>query len=353
MSIKLVITNGNRVLYPGSDITGKAVVVATEPVKYRSVYVLLRGKCHATWKSGKTRYLSSYDCARIRVNLLAGPLAGQTPPPPGTTQFTLPPNTYEFPFTVAVPSGHLPSTYVAPYQFFEEKEAYIKYWLEGRVDRPWRFDITTQHVITIHDLVDLNIGRFLRPVRVSREKTICCLCCASGPVNIEAMIDRSGYTCGENILVTLNVENNSRRVLPGTSARLMSRITYICRGENNVNEKCVAKISGAQRDIQPGQSVRWNKQPLVIPQGLQPTSGACPCITFEYYVVIVVDTPGYSLSSKISIPVVIGNLPIIQRGQQFTLPNAAVLEMASEAADLLDEPQTNERSPLLPASRGH
>ena len=347
MSIKVVVPNGNLVFHPGSVITGKVVLVANEPIKYRSVYLLFRGKCYVTWKSGRTRYRSNYECFTIRVNHLTGPLAGQPPPPPGTTQFILPPNTYEFPFSVPVPSGHLPSTYLDPYEFFEEKEAYIKYWLEARVDRPWRFDIKAERVINIHDLVDLNIGQFSRPVRQSREKTICCLCCASGPVNIEAMIDRSGYTCGEKILVTLNVDNNSRRTLPGTSARLMNRITYSCRGRTRVMEKCLSRITGRQHDIQPGQSVRWNNQPLTIPQGLLPTSAACPFITFEYYVVVVVDTPGYSLSSKIKIPVVIGNVPILQRGQQFSMPNAAILEFASEAADLADEPQTNEQSPLL------
>jgi len=63
---------------------------------------------------------------------------------------------------------------------------------------------------------------------------------------------------------------------------------------------------------------------------------------------VVVDTPGYSLSPKFRIPVVIGNVPILQRGQQFNLPNAAILEFASEAADLTDDaPQPNEQSPLL------
>lgn len=349
MSITLVVSNGNRVFHPGSVLTGKAVVVASEPIRYRSVYLLFRGKCYVTWKSGRTRYRCNFECFTIRANLLSGALAGQPPQPPGTTQFTLPPNTYEFPFSIPVPSGHLPSTYLDPYSFFEEKEAYIKYWLEARVDRPWRFDIKAERIINIHDLVDLNMGQFSRPVRRSREKTICCLCCASGPVNIEAMIDRSGYTCGENILVTLNVDNNSRQTLPGTSARLMSRITYDCRGTTKVTEKCLSKITGRQHNIQPGQSVRWNKQPLAVPQGLLPTSTACPFITFEYYVVVVVDTPGYSLSSKMNFPIVIGNVPILQRGQQVSLPNAAILEVADEAADLADEPQVNERSPLIQA----
>ena len=334
MSITVVVPEWDRVFHPGSVIAGKVVLVASEPIKYRSVYLLFRGKCYVMWSFANTHYWASYKpFKKIRANLLTGPMAGQPPPPPGTTEFILPPNTYEFPFSVTVPSGRLPSTYLDPFQICKKHEGFIKYWLEARVDRPWKFDIKAEHVINIHDLVDLNIGQFSRPVRQSREKTICCLCCASGPVNIEAMIDRSGYTCGEKILVTLNVDNNSRRTLPGTSARLMRRITYI-QGEGvKVMEKCLSKITGRQHSIQPGQSVQWNNQPLAIPQGLLPTSYACPIIAFEYYVVVVVHTPVYSPSSKINIPVVIGNVPILQRGQQFSMPNAAIPESASKAAN--------------------
>ena len=348
MSLKVEVSDGNRVFYPGSVITGKVVLVASESIKYRSVYLIFKGRCFATWMEGKTRCVSKCDCFTIRRNLLIGPLAGQPSPSPGATQFILPPNTYEFPFSIAVPSGNLPSTYLEPFSFLDLKRAYIKYSFEARVDRPGWFDITAELSITIHDLVDLNMGQFTRPLRESTEKTICCLCCASGPVNIEAMIDRSGYTCGESILVTLNVENHSRRTLPRTYAQLMSRITCSCRGRVSVTEKCVSKVTGTQRYIQPGQSDHWDQQPLAIPQGLLPTSTACPIIMFEYYVVVVVGTPAFSLNSRLKIPVVIGNVPILQRGQQFNLLNAVIALFASEAADLTDdEPQANEQRPLL------
>ena len=348
MSLKVEVPDGNCVFYPGSVIAGKVVLVASDPIKYRSVYLIFKGRCYVMWKDGRRRFVSTCDLFTIRADLLIGPLAGQPSPSPGATQFILPPNTYEFPFSIAVPSGHLPSTYLEPFSFLDQKQAYIKYSFEARVDRPWWFDITAELSINIHDLVDLNLGQFTRPLRASTEKTICCLCCASGPVSIEAMIDRSGYTCGENILVTLNVENHSRRTLPGTYAQLMCRIIYSCRGRVRVTEKCVSKMTGTQRDIQPGQSVHWDQQPLAIPQGLLPTSTDFPIISFEYYVMVVVDTPRYSLSPDLRIPVVIGNVPILQRGQQFNLPNVAILEFASEAADLTDdEPQRNEQSPLL------
>ena len=348
MSLRVVVPDGNRVFYPGSVITGKVVLVASESIKYRSVFLIFKGRCYVMWKDGRRRLVSTCDLFTLRADLLIGPVAGQPSPSPGATQFILPPNTYEFPFSIAVPSGHLPSTYLEPYSILDRKEAYVKYSFEARVDRPWWFDITAELSVSIHDLVDLNMGQFTRPLRQSTEKTICCLCWASGPVNIEAMIDRSGYTCGENILVTLNVENHSRRTLPGTYAQLMNRIIYSCRGRVRVTEKCVSKMTGTQRNIQPGQSVHWDQQPLAIPQGLLPTSTDCPIISFEYYVMVVVDTPGYSLSPDLRIPVVIGNVPILQRGQQFNLPNVAILEFANEAADLTDdEPQTNEQSPLL------
>ena len=43
-------------------------------------------------------------------------------------------------------------------------------------------------------------------------KTLCCLCCASGPIQAEVHLDRAGYVPGEFILVNGSVENNRLRI---------------------------------------------------------------------------------------------------------------------------------------------
>ena len=45
------------------------------------------------------------------------------------------------------------------------------------------------------------------PVSGNDSKTLCCLCCASGPIQAQVHLDRTGYVAGEFILVNGSVEN--------------------------------------------------------------------------------------------------------------------------------------------------
>lgn len=67
------------------------------------------------------------------------------------------------------------------------------------------------------------------PVRGSKSKTVCCLCCASGPLTVDARIERKGYSPGDQILVAANFENNSSRLVAPV-AKLIQVVTYHARG---------------------------------------------------------------------------------------------------------------------------
>lgn len=52
------------------------------------------------------------------------------------------------------------------------------------------------------------------------EKTVCCLCCESGPISVRGSIDKGGYVPGENILVTVELNNQCGRELVSLKAAL-------------------------------------------------------------------------------------------------------------------------------------
>ena len=43
------------------------------------------------------------------------------------------------------------------------------------------------------------------------DKTICCLCCKSGPITGTIKVNRIGYVPGESIYFEANIQNLSRR----------------------------------------------------------------------------------------------------------------------------------------------
>jgi len=61
----------------------------------------------------------------------------------------LQPGDYSYPFQFRIPNQNMPTS-------VEEKHGYVRYWLKGIIDRPWRFDITTTAVFTMLEYVDIN-----------------------------------------------------------------------------------------------------------------------------------------------------------------------------------------------------
>ena len=69
----------------------------------------------------------------------------------------LQPGDYSYPFQFLIPNQNMPTS-------VEGRHGYIRYWLKGIIDRPWRFDITTTAVFTMLEYVDINTF----PLLVSR-----------------------------------------------------------------------------------------------------------------------------------------------------------------------------------------
>ena len=69
----------------------------------------------------------------------------------------------------------------------------------------------------------------LEPKLLQVQKTLCCLCCASGPISITARISRSGFCIGvgDSIPLEMDVENGSNRQIRQLQAILIRQVTYI------------------------------------------------------------------------------------------------------------------------------
>ena len=66
----------------------------------------------------------------------------------------LQPGDYSYPFQFLIPNQNMPTS-------VEGSHGYVRYWLKGIIDRPWRFDITTTAVFTMLEYVDINTLQLL------------------------------------------------------------------------------------------------------------------------------------------------------------------------------------------------
>jgi len=60
--------------------------------------------------------------------------------------------TYRYPFTFPLPPN-VPSS-------FEGEHGYVRYTVEAKIDRPWKFDHVSRSAFTVINHVDLNLEPF-------------------------------------------------------------------------------------------------------------------------------------------------------------------------------------------------
>ncbi|KAG7258421.1 hypothetical protein CRUP_029518 [Coryphaenoides rupestris] len=90
----------------------------------------------------------------------------------------LPPGTHVYPFTCHLPQGDFPSS-------FKGKHGEIMYMLIVGLDRPWH--LTKEHSTKINFASRPYPNyELMTPLSRSNDMTLCCLCCASGPISMNS-----------------------------------------------------------------------------------------------------------------------------------------------------------------------
>ena len=59
------------------------------------------------------------------------------------------------------------------------------------------------------------------PLRLQKQKTVCCCGFAQGPIELDMTAQRSGYVPGESIIVDGEVINNSSSIIKYTEIKLV------------------------------------------------------------------------------------------------------------------------------------
>lgn len=68
---------------------------------------------------------------------------------------------------------------------------------------------------------------FQSPVNCEDEKTVCCLCCATGPITVSCNTDKRAYVPGETIYISAVLNNHSNRSVHSLEAELIQvRLQY-------------------------------------------------------------------------------------------------------------------------------
>ncbi|KAI4792126.1 hypothetical protein KUCAC02_033592 [Chaenocephalus aceratus] len=182
---------------------------------------------------------------------------------------------HEFAFSFNLPQMALATS-------FEGKHGSVRYWVKAELHRPWLLPVKVKKEFIVFEHIDINTPLLLSPQAGSKEKTLCCWFCASGPISLSAKIERKGYTPGESIQIFCEVENSSSRVVVPKAALYQTQ-TFFAKGKGKQIQQLVSNLRG--ETLPQGKSQSWEGRLLKIPP-VSPSILDCPIIRVEYVLVV-------------------------------------------------------------------
>ena len=221
----------------------------------------------------------------------------------------LPAGQHVFPFSFLLPPN-LPSS-------FEGQHGHVRYFIEAKIDRSglFSFNKRKKQFITINSVVDLNLIQGADMAQTnSNVKTFGCLCCKSGPLSAMVRIPRYGYTPGEILSISAEIENLSNKKMNCTKARLFQDVVFRATNGTKSSTRILQEVR--RGPIKTGETDVWNGQPLSIPAVPPSGLGGCRIIDVSYRLEFLVDPSGIGFNLVVSIPITIGTIPLRSYFQQ-------------------------------------
>ncbi|XP_029921590.1 arrestin domain-containing protein 3-like [Myripristis murdjan] len=299
------LNESNMPVFSGGDsVSGRVVVDVTGDVRVKSLNINARGVAKVRWTESRnaganTAYAQNYTEEVEYLNhydTLIGEERDEDCPEEGLT--VLHAGLHEFAFSFNLPQMALATS-------FEGKHGSVRYWVKAELHRPWLLPVKVKKEFIVFEHIDINTPLLLAPQGGTKEKTLCCWFCVSGPISLSAKIERKGYTPGESIQIFAEVENASSRVVVPKAALYQTQ-TFFANGKGKQIQQLVSNLRGDS--LPQGKSQSWEGKLLKIPP-VSPSILDCPVIRVEYALVVYVDVPG-GLNLSLSLPVVIGTIPL-------------------------------------------
>uniref|UniRef100_A0A673CM96 Arrestin C-terminal-like domain-containing protein n=1 Tax=Sphaeramia orbicularis TaxID=375764 RepID=A0A673CM96_9TELE len=186
--------NESNVFSSGDHITGQVTLELGKDCKIDLLYIKMKGKAKVSWVQNYGRVIVVHRSKEKYFSIkqfIIQEGQGNSNVSKGSTVY---------PFTFQIPIQCLPST-------FKGEHGKIKYKLEANLSRSMRADTKASAEFTMlskgHD------PSFMMPQQGMTDKKMKLF--ASGTVNMDVRIDRTGFHQGEGIKVVASIQNKSSR----------------------------------------------------------------------------------------------------------------------------------------------
>ena len=132
-------------------------------------------------------------------------------------------------------------------------------------------------------------------------------------IKLTACINRHGYTPGDRIAISLDLENQSDRKVTRVSAILLQEVKYEGK-KGGVGKTCQRNTTRVAKGVtsfgcRSNDSVRWNEKAIIIPP-IPPTGlQGCPFIDIQYFLKVQAFISGTTSCLEVNFPVIVKTVP--------------------------------------------
>lgn len=202
---------------------------------------------------------------------------------------------------------------------FEARHGSIRYLVTVVIDRPWKFDLTYKQAFTVIKQLDLNYESpaLKIPTKMETVNTFYCGLCKTAPLYLAASIPMSGFVSGQNVSVSIDINNESRVDVDDIKVSLKKIIVY---NSQTPTKKSKEEIL-TETEIRCGGVLKRNKgkfcQKLLIPPVPPSNTNYCRVLNVAYEVRVTAKVGGVHRNPSIKLPITIGTVPLNVQMQQY------------------------------------
>ncbi len=299
----------------GDTIRGKVSLVAREHIPARGVRLALRGVETSIRHTGMGRSmrqesetaiwfddeLTLFGEPRIEgVALLGDAVKGLVM---RDRYAVIEPGEYDYEFEYALPDT-LPGDYEST-----RGDIAIRYELRAYVDIPLRVDLETARNVTIYETRRHADDESAAEVKIDKK----CILHKDGHVHLGAAIDHKAYKLGDEISLTLDIDNQCAELVDGLIIGLKQTETVAVQGSKEGREVVLAAQTHDKCKAAPGEQESYSLTYRVAPE-LYPTieQGKLINVGYALHVEAVVDL---ATNAVIDIPIRLYEQPGAPGGQ--------------------------------------
>lgn len=271
----------------------------------------VKGKAKSKWTEGSGKNKTTYIGRDLILNSITYLLGSEHCEPQEIATGT---HTYGFECQLPIP---------IPYSV-QGEYGRVRYSVNVNLDIPWAPDLQSDVDFTVVRYEDLNYFPALKaPLECQIAKQFCCLCCASNPLILQAIIPKQGFIAGDKIPVKILLNNRSSRDVHCTTIALKRLDQYNCDGSRNKVKEVRTKIAEIRCHGVKAKSQSNFEEFIEIPQGLLLTNALyCRVFKIMYEIKVTAETGGCAKSPFVRIPFTIGTVGLKDEAETSQQPIA-------------------------------